>query len=460
MKEYCGVFGIYGHPEAANLAYLGLYALQHRGQESAGIAASDGRCLSLHRDMGLVAAVFNEDTLKSLKGSMAIGHVRYSTAGISAKKNAQPLLFRYSRGGIAIAHNGNLVNALHIRQALESQGRIFQSTSDTEVLIHLMAISSMPTLMERVLHALRRVKGAYSLLFLSEKEMIAARDPHGFRPLVLGRLNNAPVISSETCALDLIGASYEREIEPGELVLISEGSISSHRISPPHRSSCVFELIYFARPDSDVFGRDTYQVRKNMGRILAREHPASVDMVLPVPDSGMPAAIGYAEESGTPFELGIIRNHFVGRTFIEPEQSIRHFGVKVKLSSLRRFLCGKRVVVVDDSIVRGTSCRKLIDMVRNAGAKEIHFRVASPPVTHPCFYGIDTPTRKELVASSLPVEKIRCFIGADSLGYLSLEGLRSSVEDCANDFCYACFTGTYPIDCISLSSFPGAPFPL
>lgn len=458
MKEYCGVFGIYGHSEAANLAYLGLYALQHRGQESAGIAASDGCCLTLHRDMGLVATVFDEDTLKALKGSMAIGHVRYSTAGVSARKNAQPLLFRYSHGAIAIAHNGNLINALQIRQALESQGRIFQSTSDTEVVIHLMAISSMPTLLERVLEALRRVRGAYSLLFLSEREMIAARDPHGFRPLVLGRLNDAPVISSETCALDLIGATYEREIEPGELVLVSEGRITSHRISPPHRSSCVFELIYFARPDSEVFGRDTYQVRKNMGKALAREHPASADMVLPVPDSGMPAAIGYAEESGIPFEIGIIRNHFVGRTFIEPEQSIRHFGVKVKLSSLRRFLSGKRVVIIDDSIVRGTSCRKLIDMVRNAGAKEIHFRVASPPITHPCFYGIDTPTRKELIASSLSVEQTRSFIGADSLGYLSIAGLRSSVDDRNSDFCYACFTGTYPIECMSLSSFPGAPF--
>lgn len=459
MKEYCGVFGIYGHPEAANLTYLGLYALQHRGQESAGIAASDGHCLHLHRDMGLVAAVFDEDTLKTLRGTMAIGHVRYSTAGVSATKNAQPLLFRYSHGSIAIAHNGNLVNAAQIRQALEAQGRIFQSTSDTEVVIHLMAISSMPTLLERVLEALRRVKGAYSLLFLSEREMIAARDPHGFRPLVLGRLNEAPVISSETCALDLIGATYEREIEPGELVLVCDGRITSHRISPARRASCVFELIYFARPDSEVFGRDTYRIRKHMGRALAREHPADADMVLPVPDSGMPAAIGYAEASGIPFEIGIIRNHFVGRTFIEPEQSIRHFGVKVKLSSLRRFLSGKRVVIIDDSIVRGTSCRKLIDMVRNAGAREIHFRVASPPITHPCFYGIDTPTRKELIASSLSIEQTRAFIGADSLGYLSHDGLRASVDDQGGDFCYACFTGAYPLDCVSPSPFPGDPFP-
>lgn len=458
MKEYCGVFGIYGHPEAANLTYLGLYALQHRGQESAGIAASDGTCLHLHRDMGLVAAVFDEDTLKRLRGTMAIGHVRYSTAGVSAKKNAQPLLFRYSHGSIAIAHNGNLVNAGQIRQALESQGRIFQSTSDTEVIIHLMAISTMPTLLERVIEALRRVRGAYSVVLLSEKEIIAARDPNGFRPFVLGRLGDAPVISSETCALDLIGATYVREIEPGELLLISEGRMTSHRISPPHPKSCVFELIYFARPDSEVFGRDTYLVRKNMGKALAREHPAPADMVLPVPDSGMPAAIGYAEEAGIPFEIGIIRNHFVGRTFIEPEQSIRHFGVKVKLSSLRRFLSGKRVVIIDDSIVRGTSCRKLIDMVRNAGAKEIHFRVASPPITHPCFYGIDTPTRKELIASSLSVEQIRRFIGADSLGYLSLAGLQSSVDDRDNEFCHACFTGTYPLDCVSPSPFPGSPF--
>jgi len=446
LKECCGIFGIYGHPEASNITYLGLYALQHRGQESAGIISSDEKLLYVHREMGLVADAFSEETLKKLRGEIAIGHVRYSTAGISEKKNAQPLIFRYSRGAIAVAHNGNLVNGGGLREELEAQGRIFQSTSDTEVIIHLMAISQKPTLTERIIEALHQVKGAYSLLFLSEKEMVAVRDPHGFRPLVLGTLNNSHVISSETCALDLIGAKYIREVEPGELILINDGGFHSLKVFPEDRKYCIFELIYFARPDSEVFGREVYPVRREMGRQLAREHPVNGDIVIPVPDSGMPAAIGFAEESKTPFEIGIIRNHYVGRTFIEPEQSIRHFGVKIKLSSLKNFIRGKKVITIDDSIVRATSCKKIINMLRNAGAKEIHFRVASPPITHPCFYGIDTPTREELIAANYQVDEICKFITSDSLGYLSLEGLKSSVRDNGCEFCDACFTGNYPID--------------
>ena len=446
LKEYCGVFGIYGHPEAAKLTYLGLYALQHRGQESAGIVSSDGKVLYAHREMGLVADVFSEDSLKKLKGKIAIGHVRYSTAGISEKKNAQPLVFMYARGNIAVAHNGNLVNGEELRATLEAQGRIFQSTSDTEVIIHLKAISQRISLVERITEALSQIKGAYSLLFLSEKEMVAARDPYGFRPLVLGKLDGAYVVSSETCALDLIGAQYIRAVEPGELILINADGRPSFKVFPTTRKACIFELIYFARPDSEVFGREVYTVRKKMGRQLAREHPVDADIVIPVPDSGMPAAIGYAEEWGIPLEIGIIRNLFVGRTFIEPEQSIRHFGVKVKLSSLKQYLSGKRVIIIDDSIVRGTSCKKIISMIKSAGAKEVHFRVASPPITHPCFYGIDTPTKKELIASKVNIDEICKFIAADSLGYLSLKGLKAAVEENGCEFCDACFTGNYPIN--------------
>jgi len=445
-KEYCGIFGVFGNPEASNLTYLGLYALQHRGHESAGIVSSDREFLYVHREMGLVADVFSQETLKNLKGNSAIGHVRYSTAGPSDKKNAQPLIFRYSRGAIAVAHNGNLVNGAELRQTLEEQGRIFQSTSDTEVIIHLIAMSRKPTLAGRIVEALHQVKGAYTLLFLTEKEMVAVRDPYGFRPLVLGRLNTAQIVSSETCALDLIEADYVREIEPGEIIVINADGFQSFRFSPENRKHCIFELIYFARPDSDIFGREVYSTRKEMGRQLAREHPVNADIVIPVPDSGIPAAIGYAEESGIPFETAIIRNHYVGRTFIEPEQSIRHFGVKIKLSSLKRFTRGKRAIIIDDSIVRATSCKKIIAMIRNAGATEVHFRVASPPITHPCFYGIDTPTREELIASSYEVKEITKFINADSLGYLSLQGLKASAQENGCEFCDACFTGNYPID--------------
>jgi amidophosphoribosyltransferase len=338
------------------------------------------------------------------------------------------------------------VNGEELRYALEAQGRIFQSTSDTEVIIHLKAISKKALMVERITEALNQVKGAYSLLFLSEKEMVAARDPYGFRPLVLGTLDGAYVVSSETCALDLIGAQYIREVEPGELILINSEGLQSFKNFPAASKACIFELIYFSRPDSEVFGREVYSVRKKMGKQLAREHHVDADIVIPVPDSGMPAAIGYAEESGIPFEVGIIRNHFVGRTFIEPEQSIRHFGVKIKLSSLKHYLSGKRVIIIDDSIVRATSCKKIISMIKNAGAKEVHFRVASPPITHPCFYGIDTPSEKELIASKLTVDEISKFIGADSLGYLSLQGLKATVEENGGEFCDACFTGNYPID--------------
>ena len=446
LKEYCGIFGVYGHPEAAPLTYLGLYALQHRGQESAGIVSSDGNSLYAFRRMGLVADVFSEDAINKLKGQSAIGHVRYSTAGVSEKENVQPLIFRYAHGAVAVGHNGNLVNAGELHEELGNQGRIFQSTSDTEVIIHLMAMSRAETMAGRVQEALNPVKGAYCLNFLSEKEMVVVRDPYGFRPLVLGRVDGAPVISSETCALDLIGAEYLREVAPGEIILINEEGIHSYQLPVEQKRACVFELVYFARPDSNVFGRQVYAVRKEMGRQLAREHPVEADLVIPVPDSGMPAAIGYAEEAGLPFELGIIRNHYVGRTFIEPEQSIRHFGVKVKLSALKNFMNGKRVVVVDDSIVRATSCMKITDMIRSAGAKEVHFRIASPPITHPCFYGIDTPTREELIAAKYNVEEICRYITSDSLGYLSHDGLCASTNDDCDELCSACFTGNYPID--------------
>ncbi|MFH2011092.1 MAG: amidophosphoribosyltransferase [Pseudomonadota bacterium] len=446
FKEECGIFGVFGHPEAANLTYLGLYALQHRGQESAGIVSSDGKILRSHRQMGLVADIFNEDIIDKLSGSSAIGHVRYSTAGSSLLKNVQPFVVSYSQGGIAVAHNGNLVNAKQIRYELEDRGSIFQSTTDTELVVHLMATSRAGSLVESIITALTSIKGAYSLLFLTEKEMIAVRDPHGFHPLVLGKLKDAYVVSSETCALDLIEAEYIREIEPGEIILIDENGITSYKPFASLNRYCIFELIYFARPDSNIFGRNVYGVRKEMGRQLARENAVEADIVIPVPDSGIPAAIGYAEESCIPFEMGLIRNHYVGRTFIEPRQSIRHFGAKVKLNPIKDFLRGKRVVVIDDSIVRGTTSHKIINMIRNAGAREIHVRISSPPTAHPCFYGIDTPTKNELIASSHTVTEINQFVTSDSLKYLSIEGLRESVKNGGGDFCDACFTGKYPIE--------------
>jgi len=442
----CGIFGIYNHLEASNLAYLGLYALQHRGQESAGIVSSDNRQLHHYRQMGLVSEVFTQDIVKRLSGKSAIGHVRYSTAGSSELKNAQPFSVDYYKGSLAIAHNGNLTNAVLIRSELESKGSIFQSDMDTEVIVHLMARSKEKTFVERTVHALKQVEGAYSLLILTENEMIAARDPFGFRPLVLGQLKDAPVIASETCAFDLIGAKRVREVEPGEILLINEEGMKSFKPfshKPPHQ--CIFEFIYFARPDSFIFNRNVYEIRKSFGVQLAKESPVEVDMVVPIPDSGFPAALGYAAESKIPLELGMIRNHYIGRTFIEPEQRIRHFGVKIKLNPVKELLKGKRIITVDDSIVRATTSRKINRMFRNAGAKEVHTRISSPPITHPCFFGIDTPKRSGLIASSHQVKEIQKFINASSLHYLSLEGLKKCMSGDAEQFCYACFTGDYPI---------------
>jgi amidophosphoribosyltransferase len=443
--------GVYGHPEAANMVYLGLYALQHRGQESSGIVSSDGRGLISHRQMGLVADVFKEDVIKHLVGVNAIGHNRYSTQGQSHLKNAQPFVVEYSQGPIAISHNGNLVNGSLLRDELERAGSIFQSTSDTEVIIHLIATSREATLMGRIVEALSRARGAYSLLFLTLDRMIAARDPHGFRPLVLGRFKDhknrdAGVVASETCALDLIEADYVRDVEPGEIVVFGPDGMESLKPFPPApHAKCIFEYIYFARPDSNLFGHSVYQVRKALGRQLARESRVDADLVTPVPDSGVPAAMGFAEESKIPLEFGLIRNHYVGRTFIEPAQSIRHFGVKIKLNAQKEVLNGKRVIVVDDSIVRGTTSRKIIRMLRDAGAREVHMRISSPPTTGPCYYGIDTPTRGELIASSSTAEEIRRYIEADTLAYLSQEGMYTYFKGQKQGFCDACFTGNYPV---------------
>jgi amidophosphoribosyltransferase len=446
FHEECGVVGVYGHDEAATLAYLSLYALQHRGQESAGIVASNGDALIAHRGMGLVADIFGHDILSRLVGRLAIGHNRYSTSGSTVLKNCQPFVVEWAQGALAIAHNGNLVNAEELREKLERRGSIFQSTSDTEVIIHLIAASNGSTLLERIVDALAQVRGAYSLVFMTEDQIIAARDPSGFRPLALGRIGDGWVVASETCAFDLIEARYEREIHPGEILMIGKRGVESVRPFPPApRHNCVFEYIYFARPDSQVFGRNVYEVRKGLGRQLARESGVPADIVIPVPDSGVPAAIGYAEEAGIPFEMGLIRNHYVGRTFIEPQNSIRHFGVKVKLNALHQVLEGKRVVVVDDSIVRGTTSKKLVTMIRAAGAREVHMRISSPPTTNPCYYGIDTPTKEELIASSQSLETIRAYLGADSLAYLSVPGMYRFTGGEGTGFCDACFTGNYPV---------------
>ncbi|RMG13551.1 MAG: amidophosphoribosyltransferase [Deltaproteobacteria bacterium] len=458
LKEYCGIFGIFGHPEAANLTYLGLHALQHRGQESAGIVSSDGRQLYGHRAMGLVADIFVEEVLARLPGEVAIGHVRYSTTGASQIKNAQPFSVDYAGGSIAVAHNGNFVDARRVRAELEADGSIFQSTMDTEVLVHLIARSHAATVEERIVEALRRVHGAYSLLFLTDSKLIGVRDPLGFRPLVLGRLKGSYVLASETCALDLIEGEFIREIEPGEMVILDEHGLKSLKPQELHadrRGHCIFELVYFARPDSLVFGRSVWKARKAMGRRLAAEHPADADIVIPVPDSGVASAIGYSEGSGIPFDLGLVRSHYVGRTFIEPTDSIRHFGVRLKLSPVRAALKGRRVVVVDDSIVRGTTSRKIVHMLRQAGAREVHLRISSPPTTDPCYFGIDTPTKKELIASSHTVEEIARYVTADSLGYLSVEGLHAAVGDTDGcTFCDGCFTGRYLMPVPDLGDAP------
>ncbi|HSB62248.1 MAG TPA: amidophosphoribosyltransferase [Vicinamibacteria bacterium] len=445
FHDRCGLFGIFGHPEAAHLAYLGLYALQHRGQESAGIVASDGERLRAEKGMGLVSDIFTDARLNTLPGDRAIGHVRYSTAGDTVAANAQPIVIECHRGPIALGHNGNLVNAAILRQELEAAGSIFQSTSDTEVVLHLYARSHRERLEDAIAASLSKVMGAFSLLFLTPEALVAARDPWGFRPLVLGRLDGASIVCSETCALDLIDAEYVRDVEPGELIAIDRsGERSFHPFPPEPPSQCVFEHVYFARPDSQVFGRNVLESRLLLGRQLAREAPADADVVVPVPDSGMGAALGYAHESGLRFAWGLIRNHYVGRTFIEPKQSIRSFGVKIKLNPVRSVLEGNRVVLIDDSIVRGTTSQKIVGMVRSAGAREVHVRISSPPTTGPCHYGIDTPLKSELIAARQSVEEIRRFIAADSLAYLSHEGLLAAVGD-GRRYCTACFSGRYPV---------------
>jgi amidophosphoribosyltransferase len=446
FKDECGVFGIFGHPEAANLTYLGLYALQHRGQESAGIVTADGERMRVSRAMGQVADAFNEEALEKLPGHIAIGHTRYSTAGESKLENAQPFLIDCSHGQIAVAHNGNLVNARELRDELVQNGSIFQTSSDTEVILHLYARSKAPSVEEALVESIAQVRGAYSLALLTKNRLIAARDPHGFRPLALGRLGDAWIVCSETCALDLIGATYVRDVEPGELLIISDGGLRSIKPFPPQPlAHCVFEHVYFARPDSYVFGRSVNEVRSDLGRILAREAAVEADVVVPIPDSGVCAAIGFAEETGLPMKMGLIRNHYIGRTFIQPQQSIRHFSVRVKLNPVRSILEGRRVVLIDDSIVRGTTSRKIVKMVKAAGASEVHLRISCPPTVSPCFYGVDTPSRSELIAATHTIEDIRKYVGADSLAFLSLEGLGSAVGDHRGSYCTSCYTGVYPV---------------
>jgi amidophosphoribosyltransferase len=445
FHDECGVFGIYNHAEAANLTYLGLHALQHRGQEAAGIVSSTGQKLIEEKGMGQVGRVFNRRNLVRLKGTLAIGHVRYSTAGKSNLVNAQPFRIDSCKGEIAIAHNGNLVNAEALRRDLESQGSIFRSSSDTEVILHLIARAPQADLEAAIVHALKQVEGAYSLVFIARDRIIGVRDPRGFRPLALGRVGEAHVLTSESCALDLIDGTYEREVEPGEMVVIGRGGVKSYRPFPQATPApCIFEYVYFARPDSFVFGRGVQEVRKRLGQELARERPVDADIVVPIPDSGVYHALGYCEVSKLPFEFGLVRTHYIGRTFIEPRQSIRHFGVKLKLNPVRSLIEGKRVVLIDDSIVRGTTSRKIVAMVRAAGAKEVHMRISCAPTVGPCHYGVDTPRRSELIASNHSVDEIRRFIEADSLGYLSLEGMYRAVGK-GGTFCAACYTNEYPV---------------
>lgn len=447
FQDHCGIFGVTNHPEAARNVYLGLYALQHRGQESAGIVASDGQRLHLEKGMGLVADVFDERMLARLGGPHATGHVRYSTAGASFLLNAQPILINGWRGQIALSHNGNLVNAAELRFQLENDGSIFQTTSDTEVILHLIARSRKETFEEALMEALLAVRGAYSLLVQTPAKIFAVRDPNGFRPLSIGRLGQSWVFSSETCALDLIGATHVRDVECGEIVKWSPASDALESTMIPQLvkpSQCIFEHVYFARPDSVVFGKGVNSSRYHMGRILAEEGPVAADLVVPVPDSGLPAAIGFSDASGIPFKFGLIRNHYVGRTFIEPKQAIRHFGVKIKLNPVAEILRGQRVVLIDDSIVRGTTSKKIVEMVRAAGAREVHVRISSPPTISPCYFGIDTPTKNELIASSHSVSQIQEFLRCDSLYFLSQDGLRRAVGD-RSSFCTACFTEKYPI---------------
>jgi amidophosphoribosyltransferase len=446
FKDECGVFGIFGNPEAANLTYLGLYALQHRGQESAGIVTADGARMRASRAMGHVAEAFDERALEGLPGHLAIGHTRYSTAGESRLGNAQPFLIDCAHGQIAVAHNGNLVNARELRDDLVRDGAIFQTSSDTEVLLHLYARSRAPSIEDALVDSVAQIRGAFSLAILTKDRLIAVRDPNGFRPLALGQLGEAWIVCSETCALDLIGATYVRDVEPGEILVISDGGLRSIKPFPSSPlSQCVFEHVYFARPDSYVFGRSVNDVRTELGRVLAREARVAADVVVPIPDSGVCAATGYAEEAKLPLRMGLIRNHYVGRTFIQPQQSIRHFGVKVKLNPVRSILEGKRVVLLDDSLVRGTTSRKIVKMVKAAGASEVHLRISCPPTISPCFYGVDTPSRAELIASTHTIEEIRKYVGADSLAYLSLDGLKTAVGTGQQSYCTSCYNGVYPV---------------
>ncbi|MCU1296534.1 MAG: amidophosphoribosyltransferase [Acidobacteriaceae bacterium] len=465
FHDECGVVAIYSNPEAEKLAYLGLHALQHRGQESAGIVTSNGMMLNMHKSMGLVADIFHEGELSKLRGTLAIGHTRYSTAGDSSLLNAQPIMVQSNKGMMALAHNGNLVNAQEIRAKMEAQGSIFQTNSDTEVIVHLIALSKEQTLPEAMADALRRVEGAFSLVMISPDRIFAARDPRGFRPLAMGRIPALPgekqdtiVFASETCAFDLIGATFERDVKPGELIVVGpEGITSRFYATPLAQSSCIFEHVYFSRPDSRVFGRPVQESRENLGRQLAQESPVDADIVVPVPDSGVTAAMGFAAESGIPLRFGLIRNHYVGRTFIEPRQTVRDFGVKLKLNPVRSLLEGKRVVLIDDSIVRGTTSKKIVRMIRQAGAKEVHMRISCPPTISPCFYGVDTPSKKELIGANKSIEEIRQFIGADSLAYLSLPGLKMACGDGEKTtYCTACYTGKYPTNWVDVEEIQPA----
>ena len=461
FKDECGVVGIWNHPEASRLAYLGLFAIQHRGQESAGIVALDGHTHHVRKGLGLVADVFDNETLAMLPGTAAVGHVRYSTTGMNSLNNVQPLTAQLFNGPVAVAHNGNIVNAEPLKQELREGGSIFQGSNDTEVILHMIARNPSKDLMACLKASLERLEGAYSLTVLSHNAMMAARDPMGFRPLVLGQLDGglegkpAYVVASETCAFDLVGAKFIREIEPGEIFWVDaqgEHSLFLDRKAPLSR--CVFEHVYFSRPDSIVFGESVYEVRKRAGQILARETGVDCDIVIPVPDSGVPSAIGYANESGVPFELGIIRNHYIGRTFIQPQQSIRDFGVKIKLNPQTAVLKGKRVVVIDDSLVRGTTSRKIVGLIRSAGATEVHLRIAAPPTIGPCYYGVDTPEKSQLIAANQSLESIREFVGADTLGYLSLNGLKAAVRSESGGYCAACFDGKYPTGLFGLDAKP------
>ena len=459
FKDECGVMAVHNHAEASTLAYLGLHQLQHRGQESAGIVSSDGARMHVYKAMGEVAEIFTEEVLSRLPGALAIGHTRYSTSGDSAILNAQPIMVDCNKGMIALAHNGNLVNAHEIRARLEAQGSIFQTTSDTEVIVHLVAQSREQTLPEAICDALRRIEGAFSLVLMTRDRVFAVRDPRGFRPLSMGRIRNGAgserdtvVFASETCAFDLIGAVYERDVRPGEMLIVGPEGVSSRFFgSEMKQSSCIFEHVYFSRPDSVVFGRPVQTSREAMGRQLAKESPAEADIVVPVPDSGVTAALGYASESGLPFRFGLIRNHYVGRTFIEPEQRVRDFGVKLKLNPVRSILAGKRVVLIDDSIVRGTTSRKIVRMVRDSGASAVHMRISCPPTISPCYYGVDTPSKSQLIAANKSLDEIREYIGADSLAYLSLEGLRKAcAEGEKTTYCTSCYTGIYPTEFVPL----------